>query len=69
MLCYNYLECNLEEPTMKKCSDDANLGYADRCGEDSLSSLRAERFRQADALIDEEERSIPPEHRLRDLAD
>ena len=54
---------------MKKSSDDADLGYAARCGEDSPGSLMAEKFRQADALIDEEERSIPPEHRLRDLSD
>lgn len=53
---------------MKKNSEDAEIGYADRSSEDSPATM-AEKFRQADALIDEEERTIPPAYRLRDLSD
>ena len=65
---YKYLECNSEELKMKKNSEDAEIGYADRSSEDSPATM-AEKFRQADALIDEEERTIPPAYRLRDLSD
>lgn len=54
---------------MKKNSEDAEIGYADRSSEDSPATTMAEKFRQADALIDEEERTIPPAYRLRDLSD